>query len=130
MGSHRWAITINFPNLRIQSLLVVYIERTRLSPLHAFADLLCALKRPTRYTTLVAIAGVPLIVHTDCDLNALVTKKSQAGLYHEACSKKKRFSRRLLARTWSKGLMLPYLGETVKLEKRLCILSIGVYVVS
>lgn len=75
MGPHRLTITIDLPNLRIQSLLVIDVERTSLSPLHAFADLLCALKRPTRYVMLMVSSSVQLIAHTDCNLNTLVTKK-------------------------------------------------------
>ena len=102
MRPHRLTITIYLPNLRVQGLLVIDVEGTSLSPLHAFADLLCALKRPTRYIILMVYSSDELIAHTDSDLNTLVTKKSQAGLYHEACSEEKRFPRQLLARTRSK----------------------------
>ena len=91
MGPHHLTITINLPNLRVQGLLVIYVQRTSLGSLHAFADFLCALKRPTRYSILMVYSSVELIAHTDCDLNTLVTKKSQAGLYNEACTKEECF---------------------------------------
>ena len=126
MGPDRLTITINLPNLRVQGHLVIYVQRTSLSSLHAFADFLCALKRPTSYTMLMAYSSIQMMAHTDTDLNTLVTKKSQAGLYHEACSKEECFPSVFLASAHFKTLMLPYLGDTVKLENRLCILSIGV----
>ena len=98
----RLTITINLPNLRIQGLLVVDVERTRLSSLHPFADFLCALKRPTRCIVSIISSNVQLIAHTNCDLNALVTKEGQGGLYYEACSKEECFPRLSLARTHSK----------------------------
>ena len=97
MGPVLIKITINLPNLRVQGLLVIYIQRTSFGSLHAFADFLCALKRPTRYSMLMVYSSVQLIAHTDCDLNTLITKKSQAGLYNEACSKEECFPRVLLA---------------------------------